>query len=84
MKEVIVVGTNTVGAQASMERTTLYLPESGIYFDMTTGASLEYNYEKNKLEIIDGKGYKPDVWCESKNALDYTYSLLKKQGYNIK
>lgn len=84
MKEVIVVGTNTVGAQASMERTTLYLPESGISFDMTTGASLEYNYEKNKLEIIDGKGYKPDVWCESKNALDYTYKFLKKQGYNIK
>ncbi|MGN0736164.1 MAG: S41 family peptidase [Anaerovoracaceae bacterium] len=84
MKEVIVVGTNTVGAQASMERTTLYLPESGISFDMTTGASLEYNYEKNKLEIIDGKGYKPDVWCESKNALDYTYSFLKKQGYIIK
>ena len=40
--------------------------------------------EKNKLEIIDGKGYKPDVWCESKNALDCTYSFLKKQGYNIK
>lgn len=84
MKNVAVIGTNTLGAGVSMERFPLFLPNSGIAFDMTSRGVLGYDYENNKPVNIDGKGYKPDVWCESKKALDYTYSLLKKQGYNIK
>lgn len=76
MDNVIVVGGNSYGAQICGNTQWYRLPKSGIGFNF--GNSLEFAYNKN---LIDDKGYKPDVWCNPGNALEAVTKMLEKQDY---
>lgn len=73
MNNVLVVGTNTAGGQLAKERVRLSLPNSGINFDI--GYGLQF---AEKLEVIDGLGYMPDLWCTSDIAMSAAISLAKE------
>lgn len=71
MHNVVVVGSNTYGAQLGGNAVSLYLPNSKIPCQI--GTSLRFFYDEVNVDL---KGYLPDVWCNPVDALDYTLELL--------
>lgn len=76
MNNVIVIGGNSYGAQICGDVQWYSLPKSGISFCF--GKSLVCAYNMN---LIDGKGYKPDVWCNPGNTIEAVTNMLEKQDY---
>ena len=76
IKNVIVIGGNSCGAQLCGNVCVYTLPKSGISFSF--GDSLSFKYS---MDNIDGKGYEPDVWCNPSNAVKAVINMLKKQDY---
>ena len=75
MQNVIVVGSNSYGAQLGGNAVNLSLPNSKIPCQIGTALRLFYDNTN-----VDLKGYLPDIWCDPINALDYTLELLVKNG----
>ena len=73
IENAIVIGSNSSGYQLCGNVRQYSLPNSGIVFNMP--AVLEFTYSMNN---VDGIGYKPDIWCNPKTALDAVSKLLKR------
>lgn len=77
LENTLVIGSNSIGAQVCGNAKALWLPNSGI--DFYIGTVLSFH---NTLELVDGKGYKPDIWC---NPLDSVETVLKMiENYELK
>ena len=75
LDNVLVVGSNTGGYQMFGNVFSFTLPASGMWVQF--GASLGF---ARSLENIEGKGYAPDVWCDSAEALDAVFAMLALCG----
>lgn len=75
MENVIVVGSNTGGAQVCGNQIHTTLPNSGIVFNFGMALSFRYNSEN-----IDGYGYCPDVYTDVKQSLNNVLQLLVQNG----
>ena len=73
MDNVIVVGSNTTGAQLCGNVMDLSLPNSGTHFRFGSGLGFQYNTE-NK----DFRGYEPDIWCNPKDSLDAVMKMVER------
>jgi len=79
MDNVVVVGSNSNGAQISGNVYGYRLPNSGIGVGFGMNLSLCFDTQK-----VDGKGYEPDVWCNPKDAYQAVLRLLEKENYLTK
>lgn len=71
----ITIGCNTAGYQLSGNVADFYLPNSGVCFSF--GRNMSFTYSNDN---VDGKGYKPDIWCNPKNAIPAICNMLKENG----
>lgn len=74
-KQVVLVGTNTMGSLNFGNAEYLYLPNSGI--GLRFGANCCF-YQS--LEQTDGIGYSPDLWVEPAECLDAVARLCHYYG----
>ena len=74
-KQVILVGTNTMGCLNFGNIGHLYLPNSGIRLQI--GANCAFF---QSLEKTDGIGYSPDLWVEPGDSLDAVVRLCNYYG----
>ncbi len=75
MDNVIVVGSNTTGAQLCGNVMGLTLPNSGTHFSFGSGIGFQYD-TTNK----DFRGYEPDIWCNPKTSLDAVMNMVELYG----
>lgn len=73
MDNVVVVGSNSTGAQLCGNIMDLFLPHSGIRFRFGSGLGFQYD-SSNK----DFRGYAPDIWCSPKNSLDAVMKMAER------
>lgn len=73
MDNVIVVGSNTAGAQLCGNVMGFTLPNSGTFFCFGSGLSFQYD-TTNK----DFRGYEPDIWCNPKDSLDAVMKMAER------
>ena len=73
MDNVIVVGSNTTGAQLCGNVMDLFLPNSGTHFRFGSGIGFQYD-TSNK----DFRGYEPDIWCNPKDSLDAVMKMAER------
>ena len=74
-KQVVLVGTNTMGCLNFGNVNQLYLPNSGIRLRFGTNFSFYQSLEKT-----DGIGYFPDLWVEPGDSLDAVARLCNYYG----
>lgn len=74
-KQVVLVGTNTMGCLNFGNVNQLYLPNSGIKLRFGTNFSFYQSLEKT-----DGIGYFPDLWVEPDDSLDAVVRLCNYYG----
>ena len=75
MENVTVIGGNSGGYQICGHKKALQLPNSGIDFYM--GTALGFSDE---MINVDGKGYKPDIWCNPKTSLEAVLKMIENYG----
>ena len=76
LDNVIIIGSNSAGAQLSGNVHTLCLPNTGIRMAVTMG-SLQFCYS---TAPVDYKGYEPDIWCNPKDALDAVFNMVRRNA----
>ncbi len=72
VENVIFIGSNTAGVKTVGNVTSFSLPNSGIDIQLGTTLFLELD-----LDLIEGRGYKPDIWVEPKEALDLALKFIE-------
>lgn len=76
MENVIILGSNTAGAQIGGSQMSFTLPNTGI--QLAFGDGLQFSYGS---ENIDGIGYDPDIYTNVRNGLNSTFEYLINNGY---
>jgi len=71
VENVVLIGSNTAGVKTVGNVTSFSLPNSGIDIQLGTTLFLELD-----LDLIEGRGYKPDIWVEPQNALDLALKFI--------
>lgn len=71
----LVIGGPTRGAQLVGNVRGWTLPNSGIGFQF--GQALHFIYS---MENVEGKGYAPDLWCNSKTSLQSVLNMVERYG----
>ena len=74
-KQVVLVGTNTMGCLNFGNIHELYLPNSGIMLQFGTSCDFYQGMEKT-----EGIGYSPDLWVEPADSLDAVVRLCNYYG----
>ncbi len=77
MSNTLIVGSNTEGCLIGGDVCHFFLPNSGIYAAIGTGFHLSGTAETPSLE---GIGYMPDVFVNSKEALDLSLAMIEYYG----
>ncbi|MGG5461269.1 S41 family peptidase [Clostridium sp. B9] len=76
-ENVVLVGGNTAGVSLVIDSMPCQLPNSKVI--MNFGKGVVIGAEGDNL---DGKGFEPDIWVNSSEALDLTLSLI--ENYKLK
>lgn len=75
MDNVMVVGSNTKGAQLGGAKDMYRLPNSKILFKI--GTSIEFLYNTNNVDL---KGWEPDIWCDPSCVFDAVLNMCEKSN----
>ncbi len=75
LENTIVIGSHSGGAQICGNLSGYTLPNSGITFSF--GRSLTFTFS---MDLIDYKGYEPDIWCSPDMALDAALNMMQSYG----
>lgn len=75
LENALVIGSNSIGAQVCGSSKSLWFPNSGIDFYM--GTNLGFH---NTMELVDGKGYEPDVWCNPMDSVEPVLKMIENYG----
>ncbi len=76
MEKVVFIGTNTSGALVAGNVGVCQLPFSRMPVTFGTKLALKPDFINR-----DGMGYLPDIWVDSKDALDYAIRFVKRYLY---
>ena len=72
LENVTVIGSNTYGGMVCVYIVDRYLPNSKIF--VSFGNALSYYRDDENHDAI---GYEPDIWCNSKDALDVALRFIE-------